>query len=285
LVLHPLQHFPADCTNDQASFLVRTLASLCPRLEHLELEHNANGQPVVCFFSSLASSGLPLSHLSVGECRKFHELMSCLSRFTGLRSLHVSPGVDTEGMHDVSPLASLHQLQDLAIDQWSRVRGLQAVLSSCTQLRCLRLGCDVVVQESPLHSPSLQELWLTDLRYLEKPFSPPMLPHGLDLPRLPALQKVCVHGVDLCGSTPEQVQQLAVALAGWPVEPVRGEFVVFDPSQGGALLQVLACPQLQSAAWPKRVGEVTVRASLGPEGEGALRSVFTAAVLLRGPSP
>jgi hypothetical protein len=95
---------------------------------------------------------------------------------------------------DVAPLANLKQLQELAIDSGGALRGLQAVLSGCTGLRCLKLGLADVVEQTPLYCPSLQELWLSDPN-TSGLASPSVLSCGLDLPGLPSLQKVCVYGV------------------------------------------------------------------------------------------
>jgi hypothetical protein len=136
------------------------------------------------------------------------------------------------------------------------------------------------VEERPLHSPSLQEVHLPALA---TPTT--ILSCGLDLPGLPVLRKVLVNGVCLGGFkaeesfTPEQVQQFAMALAGWPVEPEEGVFRLrlirkLPRSESLALLQALACPQLQSAAWPKQVSRVPVsRMDWGAEEEQAVRSV------------
>jgi hypothetical protein len=92
-----------------------------------------------------------------------------------------------------------------------------------------------------------------------------------------------MYGVSLWDlyNTPEQVQRFGEALASWPVEPVGGKFVMMamssSPAAKVALLQALACPQLQSAAWPKRVNTVTMDEVLVGEAEHALRSVFPAA--------
>jgi hypothetical protein len=40
----------------------------------------------------------------------------------------------SDGVLDVAPLASLHQLEELTFDPVSRLAGLQAVLSSCPQV-------------------------------------------------------------------------------------------------------------------------------------------------------
>lgn len=97
-----------------------------------------------------------------------------------------------------------------------------------------------------------------------------MLPCGLDLQGLPALQRVCLYGLNLAHGAPVQVQQLAVAIAGWPVKVQGGELKLetYDFSSGsdyawevgGAFASVLAlsCPQMQSAAWPKQVNSMKV---------------------------
>ena len=170
---------------------------------------------LMCLLSCLASSGLHLSHLSARVLvDDSAELLPCICRFPGLKRLHLV--VESYGVHGVAPLASLQQLHELGIQVKGKVRGLQAVLSSCSQLRCLKLLCHEVMELSPLHSPSLQELWLTglgaalhntgkrDLTY------PTILPCGLDMP---SLGRVCMRGLMLglgstllsrCNSLPQQ---------------------------------------------------------------------------------
>ena len=101
-------------------------------------------------------------------------------------------GLGVSPSADVSPLASLQCLQELAIDSGKSLMGLQAVLTSCP-LMCLKLHCEEVVEEGlgPLQSPSLQELWLT---YLSggKLSSPTVLACGVNLPAESVLAW-CVH--------------------------------------------------------------------------------------------
>ena len=171
------------------------------------------------FFSTLASSGLPLSRLSVHVCRTsdWPELVPCLSRFVVLRSLSVSwgephPPEGPDDVHDVGHWANLVELQELDIEAQGRVAGLQCVLSCCRRLRCLRLWCHEVCgvtksnqinEESPLRSCSLQEMWLTGSCTYSRIF-PTMLRCGLDLQGCPSLKKICVQGLSLEGCTPEE---------------------------------------------------------------------------------
>jgi hypothetical protein len=88
--------------------------------------------------------------------------------------------------------------------------------------------------------------------------------------------------------TPEQVQQFATAMAGWPVEPLGDEFVLLGnyPYLTGeeslSLVQALACATLQSAAWPKRVHKVIPDGMVSKEGaRSVLRSLFPVAWIAR----
>jgi hypothetical protein len=191
------------------------------------------------FFDILASSTVPLQALFDTTVKGWYQVCQAalnqmvrqVGSLRGLRSLQLSISVlalgaddDDDGLHqvlDLSPLSALSQLQHMHVEvelvqAWGVLRvgraGLKAVLSSCQKLTSLRLRVPRICESQPLHSASLKVLSLGMLR-------PGVLPHGLDLLRLPALEHVCVEGICISESQSEEIRGLVAMLAGWPVEP------------------------------------------------------------------
>ena len=270
---------------------VTILVSLFPELQHLEVGglHPADA---CSFLSSLAStrflhlSGLRVTLSEESEHVESCELMPCLARFTSLTRLGVQLYRRVQAVMDVSLLSGLQHLQELSIETWEVVYGLQAVLSSCPKLTHLSLGSVRVVDERPLHSPILKEL-----RFMQELHAGltqeievindwgVILPVYLNLQDLPALQRVRLCGLWLAGYTPEQARLLGVSLASLPVEVEGDAFSLradlftdkahfaklAELKKAIASLHALACPEMQSAAlllamaWRKAITEVCVR--------------------------
>jgi hypothetical protein len=73
------------------------------------------------------------------------------------------------------------------------------------------------------------------------------------------------------------VQEFAVALASWPVEPLGGEFIVCGPAEN---VNALLASQLQACSWPKRVHKVDASDTEDVD-EHALSQVFPAAKIVK----
>jgi hypothetical protein len=174
--------------------------------------------------------------------------------------------------------------------------GLQAVLSSCLQLKSLWLGDVHVVEQGPLSSQSLQELQLGCV-------TPYTLPGGMDLSGLPCLSQVHVSTLRLFEGyfphgyyAPETVHQLAQVLASWNVQgcfsfdicagpsyvPVSSDERL-SPSLSLAYAQALL--PLLAAEWPKRVKRLNVRSlsmevNVSAPVREVIRAIFPAAQIM-----
>jgi hypothetical protein len=183
-----------------------------------------------------------------------------VGRFRGLKRLELK--TDTL-VSDLAPLINLVQLEELRLNcfsrpsaVFSRIHGLQAMLSSCHQLHSLWLGDVHVLEEGPLYSTSVQELHLSSV-------SPSTLPAGMDLSGLPHLSNVNVHAVALYQGnyfSPDSICQLAHVLASWNVDflGVGEYFGIYGPayrmlSPQQSLAYALALQPLKAAEWPKRL--------------------------------
>jgi hypothetical protein len=203
----PLQfgRFVHEILPEEAFPLGISLASLCPRLKKLDILGSAEHSRCVPFLKALESSGLQLSEMGLRIRRDLGlQMMSQVSRFSGLKQLRLDWSCATGNSSDIAPLASLGQLEELQVDYSpypglvspKQLHVLQVVLSSCSQLRSLWLADVHVVEQGPLNSQSLQELRLGCV-------TPCMLPGGMDLSGLPCLSRVLVTGLCFCeGYTP-----------------------------------------------------------------------------------